>query len=253
MTFPTNRAPLVLANGLPQQLQSDSAVLAWGADMRGYWSKIGYDLLGLISPCRILSDDFMYFGTPTVPAGTISVTGGTASSVTLNNDHTVTLLSDTHNGDNANLLQEYNAKLFSGRPDQTKWYLATEFAVTSAISNTTTAVIQLADSANTHNCMFGVRGTASTAHFYGLAGTNTIDTGVAIDTNPHIYEMYQKSGVGGDVYFRFDGVDIGHITIDNAALWVAGAFYKHHINTGAVTGTQRTMVVYWHTCVLANR
>jgi len=129
------------------------------------------------------------------------------------------------------------------------WYFAGRMKITTAVTAQSTAATGLLDVAGTKTLYCGFIGGLSAVNFgfqYDGIGTGTfLNTGVAVDTNWHVFEIW---GLGdGKLHAAFDfGADLGPVTMSAAP---AGSVYIQRVITNGTDAVARTALHDYVACL----
>lgn len=208
----------------------------------------GQALAGLGPDVGILWDDFTLEDSNAALTGWIEQLSGTGAIVT-NVAGSSGGSAQFSSGATASSFSAANssAAMFGNRRT-TRWYVATRFAVTTAIDAQTKAsfgVYDLPQVSPSNLCgVFGTAFSGSNTNFLcqfdGDRAGSYIDTLVPIDTAFHVYEQYC---LGDNVYrIRVDGGTEKSATMTVASATSANAFFWTQNGT---TAAARTIVVDW--------
>jgi hypothetical protein len=217
-----------------------------------YYTNQGYGLLGLTAPASVFFDDFIMPSLTggVLPRGTIVTSGAGSSLVIKSGGQHVALATKGAASGYSYLYTSLasNKNSISGGWNTQKCYAAAKIAFTSAINNVVQGGIGCVDGGSTDAIFFGVNGPISTTHFVLHAGTNNLTTTVAIDTNPHVFEVYSDGA--GNIYGRIDGVAVGSAAFGGAWGTAGGTFWPIFLYSSDANA--RTLEEQWYLFMVEN-
>jgi len=227
-----------------------SASVAWPTTGI-YYDAIAFTLMGLSAPARKPMEDFFQSGY--TDAGSTAIQG---TSVTSNASVAWTapgyvVLSTTASANAVGYIRwRYNtgASLLAAKPLSAKWYAMAVFGFASSTTATSYCRLMVGDSTNaSYQITIGYVGTYSTTYYIGTATTsssNLLTTATAIDTNPHLFEVYHAGTNGEDIYYRIDGVAVGHQALPSPTSW-ATTYLQMGLGNGTVGGAKTCNLYGW--------
>ena len=141
-----------------------------------------------------------------------------------------------------------------GRPDTQRFYLASRFAVTTAIDSATNATVLLGGGGITPNIGIGICGTTSTTIFqawYDGAGTTCggtkVSTGVSFVAG--VQHQFEQWGLGDSkVHFAVDQLEIAGSPFTMAAAPAVSQRASIIVGNGATAATRTLEIDWWQFC-----